>query len=226
MKESLMNAAQAQINGNLDCVDTEELGDVVDMIKDLEEAIYYCTITEAMGENKEKEKHRETVYFTEKIYPPYMPYPMSPDYRDMDRDYGRMYYDGRGGNGGRGGSYGGPMYADGQGMSGNAGGSNGSSSGSNGGSNGGTANFQQRMMPMYEYPRELMRDRREGMSPIARKNYMESKEMHHGKEAQMKELEKYLQELSHDMTEMIEEATPEEKQMLQQKLSLLVTKIK
>ena len=55
MKESLMNAAQAQINGNLECVDTEELGDVIDMIKDLEEAIYYCSITEAMGENKEKE---------------------------------------------------------------------------------------------------------------------------------------------------------------------------
>ena len=42
----------------------------------------------------------------------------------------------------------------------------------------------------------------------------------------MKELEKYLQELSQDVTEMVQKATPEEKQMLQQKISLLATKIK
>jgi hypothetical protein len=29
-------------------VDTKELGEAIDMIKDLEEAIYYCTVTEAM----------------------------------------------------------------------------------------------------------------------------------------------------------------------------------
>ena len=231
MKESLMNAAQAQINGNLDCVDTEELGDVIDMIKDLEEAIYYKTITEAMGENKEKEQHRETVYYTEKIYPPYMPYPMNPiepTYRDMDRDYGRMYYDGRGGNGGRGGNNRGIMYADGQGGGSGSGGGSNSGGGNSGGNSGGSARFQQRMMPdyEYEYPQELLRDRREGQSPKMRKNYMEAKEMHQGKEVQMKELEKYLQELSQDVTEMIQDATPEEKQMLQQKLSLLVTKIK
>jgi hypothetical protein len=32
---------------------------------------------------------------------------------------------------------------------------------------------------------------------------------------QMKELENYMQELSTDLTEMIEDASPEEKQMLQ-----------
>lgn len=220
MKESLMNAAQAQINGNLDCVDTEELGDVVDMIKDLEEAIYYCTITEAMGENKEKEKYREPMYFGEKVYPPYIPYPMNPDYRDMDRDYGRMYYNGRGNSGNGTTSGGSSMYPSGQG--------DGSSTGGNAGSsnNNGSRTFYDRMMPPYEYPQELLRDRREGISPRTRKMYMESKEMHHDKETQMKELEKYLQELSHDVTEMIQDASPEEKQMLQQKLSLLVTKIK
>jgi len=36
-------------------VDAQELGAAVDMIKDLSEAIYYCTITEAM-EEKEDEK--------------------------------------------------------------------------------------------------------------------------------------------------------------------------
>jgi hypothetical protein len=35
---------------NLDCVDAKELGEVIDMIKDIEEAIYYCTVTAAMVE--------------------------------------------------------------------------------------------------------------------------------------------------------------------------------
>ena len=47
MKETLMSAAQSQM-GNLAATDTKELGEVIDMIKDLEEAIYYCSITESM----------------------------------------------------------------------------------------------------------------------------------------------------------------------------------
>ena len=39
MKENLMNSVQAQISGNLDCVDAKELGEAVDMIKDLAEAM-------------------------------------------------------------------------------------------------------------------------------------------------------------------------------------------
>ena len=60
---------------------------------------------------------------------------------------------------------------------------------------------------------------------MSRKSYMESKEMHHTKATQMKELEKYLQELSTDITEMIEGASPEEKQLLEKKISLLASKI-
>lgn len=41
----------------------------------------------------------------------------------------------------------------------------------------------------------------------------------------MKELEKYMQELSSDITEMIEEASPEEKQFLSSKISTLASKI-
>ena len=70
-----------------------------------------------------------------------------------------------------------------------------------------------------------MRDRREGTSPISRKMYMESKEMHKDKEYQMKELEKYIQELTKDLMEMIEGASIEEKQMLQQKIATLANKI-
>jgi hypothetical protein len=67
MKETLMNCVQGQL-GDLSSVDAKELGEAIDMIKDLSEAIYYCTITESMGEDK-------------KEY-----------YRDMDKSHGNMYY--------------------------------------------------------------------------------------------------------------------------------------
>ena len=80
------------------------------------------------------------------------------------------------------------------------------------------------MMP-YEYPMEMMRDSREGRSPMSRRNYMESKETHQDKSKQLKDLENYMQELTTDMTEMIKGASPEEKQLLQKKLSTLSQKI-
>ena len=76
------------------------------------------------------------------------------------------------------------------------------------------------------YPSTMMRDAREGRSGRSRKSYIESKEMHQDKEMQMKELEKYMQELTHDITEMVSDASPEEKAMLQQKISMLASKIK
>ena len=71
----------------------------------------------------------------------------------------------------------------------------------------------------------MTRDRREGKSPMSRKNYMESKEMHQSKTTQMRELEKYLQELSSDIVEMIQDASPEEKALIEQKISALAAKI-
>ena len=50
MKETLMCAVEMQLC-DLGDVDTQELGEAIDMIKDLEEAIYYCTVTEAMKGN-------------------------------------------------------------------------------------------------------------------------------------------------------------------------------
>jgi hypothetical protein len=70
-----------------------------------------------------------------------------------------------------------------------------------------------------------MRDNREGRSPVSRKGYMEGKEMHHPKEKQMKELEKYMQELTSDITEMIQGTSPEEKQLLQKKIATLAEKV-
>lgn len=77
---------------------------------------------------------------------------------------------------------------------------------------------------------EHMRDVREGRSGQMRKGYMESKEMHKAntpedKKEKMKELEKYMMELSTDVTEMINDATPEEKNLLKAKLQTLITKV-
>lgn len=188
IKECFISQIQSQL-GNLSQVDAKELGEVVDMVKDLEEAIYYATITKAMKET-EHEKYYTPVYF-----------------RDMDKySDGRMYYHPIGD---RSSSYS-TNYYDG----------NGSSSGQSSYGMSGSRYYAEK-----EYPIGL-RDIREGKSPISRKMYMESKEMHHDKSKQIKELEQYMKELSDDIVEMIENASPEEKQLLQQKLTTLTTKIK
>ena len=188
MKETLIGCVQGEMS-HLDRADYQEMGAAIDMIKDLSEAIYYCTITKAM-EEKEKETHHYTT-------PMYM---TDYRYRDMDRDYGRMYYNGNGSSSSSNG--------------------NSSSNGGYGSSNGGRRGYD-------EYPvmRLDMRDHREGTSPMTRKTYMEGKEMHHDKVVQMKELENYIQELGKDIVEMLRDASPEEKQLMQKKLSTLATKL-
>ena len=193
MKEMLTSAVQGQMT-HLESVDTKELGEAIDMIKDLAEAIYYCTVTEAM-EGKEKEWGKQETMYYPVMY--YQDRPEYPPYRDEDWMKGRMYYDGRGNSSG-----------------GNSGGTS-----SNGG---GTRNYTEREMPFGE----SMRDRREGRSPMSRKMYMESKEMHKDKATSLQELEKYAQELTNDLVEMVEGASPEEKQFLSNKIATLATKIK
>ncbi len=73
------------------------------------------------------------------------------------------------------------------------------------------------------YP--MMRDPREGKAAMRRRMYMEGKEMHNDTNSQMRELEAYLQELSSDITEMIKDASPEEKATLRQKMTTLAGKI-
>lgn len=206
IKEQLINQVQGQL-GHLETVDAKELGEVVDMIKDLAETAYYCSITEAMEESAKEGRHGNTYYYT-------MPY--------NDYDRGRMYYGGSQGSG----SYNG---------------GNGGSSNDNGGMSGGnrmytpTYSMNRRMYPeMYapEMPREyeympemMMNDPREGRAKQSRRMYMESKEMHKDSATQMRELEKYIQDLGEDVTEMIKNATSEEKQVLKQKIATLSTKI-
>ena len=73
-------------------------------------------------------------------------------------------------------------------------------------------------------------DTREGRSGMSRRSYMETKEMHKSntpedKQQKMKELEKYMGELSTDITEMISDASSEERNLLKQKLQVLTQKI-
>ena len=71
----------------------------------------------------------------------------------------------------------------------------------------------------------MRRDPREGRSPMRRRMYMEGKEMHNDPNSQLHELEAYLQELSSDITEMIKDASPEERATLHQKMTMLASKI-
>ena len=134
MEELLIAEAEKQFEC-LENVCTEELGEVIDMIKDLKEAIYYETITKAMesGDSWKAEKG---------------------DHHISD---GRSDH--------------------------------------------------------------------EGKSPLSRKMYMEAKSMNKDKATQLRELEKYMQELSQDITEMIMDASPEEKQYLEKKITALASKI-
>lgn len=184
MKEHLIAAIQGQM-GNLHNVDTKELGEAIDMVKDLSEAIYYCTITEAMNE---KDENKENGGQHMMYYPP-MRYEREPYYpeRDMDRGNNRMYY-----------SEIKPRYYGGEESSTNEG--TASRSSADGSSEGGRSGPQ-------------------------RRTYMESRKIHTDKSMHMKELEKYIQELGSDLTEMISGASPEEKQLLQRKLTMLANKV-
>jgi replication-associated recombination protein RarA len=75
------------------------------------------------------------------------------------------------------------------------------------------------------YDEPMWRDDYSGRSPMSRKMYMEAKHMNKDKATQLRELEKYMQELSQDITEMIADASPEEKQYLEKKISALASKI-
>lgn len=117
--------------------DAAEMGEVVDMIKDIEEALYYHVITEAML-NKDEEE--------EEVY--------SKRERKWEDD-----------------------------------------------------------------------DEYEGHSYKNRRMYMEAREMKKDKATQLRELEKYMQELTSDMVDMIQDASAEEKQYLEKKIAALATKI-
>lgn len=172
MKERLMSCVQNQL-GRLNETNTHELGEAIDMIKDLSEAIYYCTITDSMEKvDKDKEPQMNFNYYTTPTHEEgkYAP----------SHGVERMY------------------YPAGSGMS---------------------TNYYT------EWPVEMARDPREGRSPMRRRTYMEGKEQHKDKNSQLRELEEYLKELSSDITEMVKDASPEERVTLREKMATLANKI-
>lgn len=134
MEEQLIAEAEKQFEC-LEEVCTKELGEVIDMIKDLKEAIYYEAVTKAMESDSWK---------TEKS-----------DHHQIGDS----------------------------------------------------------------------RSEHEGKSPLSRKMYLEAKHMNKDKATQLRELEKYMQELSQDVVDMIADASPEEKQYLEKKITALASKV-
>lgn len=175
IKNSLITLVEQQMT-NPHQADTHEMGEVIDMIKDLAEACYYESIVDAMVESKEEETYGVNMMKDLRKRRTQYPYYINRDYYE-DKHYNKDYD----------GGYNGYSYTGIGGM-----------------------NDDNKKM---------------GHSPIKRKSYIESKERHMDQALQMRELEDYAQELTSDLMEMIQDATPEEKQLLQRKIATLATKI-
>ncbi len=143
MEDEIVSVLEIQF-ANLENVCAKELGEAVDIVKDLEEAIYYHTITEAM--KAEKSGHVCTC--------------------------------------------------------------------------GNNVENYDRAIEMEEKWDEWL-----GHSPHGRKRYLEAREHGKDKATQLRELEKYMQELSSDVVDMINEASMEEKAYLEKKITALAAKI-
>lgn len=206
MIECLTEKTLGELDKGIENVNTEEMSEAVDMIKDLCEAEYKAVIVKSMkkADEEEEEYNKELLralkdeygeeggrrYYDEYRYkttgryapkgkgtyvgrrgyeePPYMH--MYPE-RDMDREYGRMYY----------------------------------------------------TEPTATHTSESGYDR-------AKRMYTETKEMHKAntpedKEHKMKALDGYIKELGGDITQLIGDMTAEERNLMRTKLSTLVSKL-
>lgn len=227
MIEKLSKCADAEVEKGVEQLDTKEMGEVAEILKELAEAEYYATITKAMGESEYGEEYDEYGPMEEGRRG-YRGQPRSGSGRFISRNDGRRNNRGRGGRRG----YEEPMYytmtpemyreyspeywrdmdREDMGRMYYSGGSQGQSSGMSGG------NYSSRMQ-------DGGRDEREGRSGQSRRSYMESKEMGSDKQSKMKELENYTKELAEDVTEMISGASAEEKNLLKTKMQTLIQKI-
>jgi hypothetical protein len=223
MVEKLSEFAKCELDKGIEQVDTKEMGEVAEIIKELSEAEYYAKISKAMDEAEYGEDYDYMGAYDEHSRKGYrgqrrdsrgrymsrrgyetpmmmyddMDYESMEHMRDMDRPYGRMGYAGSG-------SYSGHSSS-GMNSESNMGNSGSSSSGGNRGNS------------------ESRYDR-------ARRGYEETKEMHKGnssedKQHKIKSLEEYMKELSEDVTSMIEGMSPEEKTLAKTKLQSLAQKI-
>lgn len=211
MIEKLSECAKCELDKGVECVDTEELGSVIDMIKDLSEGMYYRTLTVAMDDSSSDEilemfdrYGRERRHYD--------------DYRYMST--GKYAPKGKGTYVGRRG-YEEPPYWH---MS--------------------QDDYDRWSdMPKAERMRDL--DRANGRMHFAeptsnnmgsmmesnydraKRSYTETKEMHkgnttHDKEAKMRELDKYLKAFSDDISNLIKDATSEEKALFKNNMTGLM----
>lgn len=203
MIECLTEKALCELDKGIENVNTEEMGEAVDMIKDLCEAEYKAVIVKSMkkADEEEEEYNKELLRALKDEYgeesgrrfydhyryangrfapkgkgtyrrgyeePPYMHmYPEAEHIRDMDRDYGKMYYT--------------------------------------------------------ESVNESGYDR-------AKRNYTEVKEMHSGttpedKEQRMKALDKYIKTVTNEIIKIVSDnATTEEKSLIKNNMNNLMSK--
>lgn len=215
MIEKLSECAKSEFDKGIESVNTDEMGKVTDMLKDLAEAMYYRTLTNIMEEYDiedvqgmlDRRFYDDYRYKTTGRYapkgrgsyvgrrgyeePPYMHMMNMEDLQDWDSmsERERMRDLDRASRGRMYYTETEPMRKDGG-----------------------------------------MRDSREGKAGMMRKGYMETKEMHKGtttqdKEANLNSLETYLKELSEDLTGLLADMTPEERQMAKTKITTLAAKM-
>lgn len=201
MIECLTEKALCELEKGTENVDTCEMGQVVDMIKDLNEAEYKAVIVKAMKKADEEKEEYDKMLLRE----------LKEEYGEDD---GRRFYDhyrysdGRFAPKGHG-TYRGysepyyhmtpEMYRD---MD---------------------RDTHSRMYYTETGMNESVYDR-------AKRTYTETKEMHRGntpedKKAKMQELERYAKSLTEDVVEMVSDMSDEEKNLLRTKMQILMQKI-
>lgn len=228
MIERLTDCTKTAIENDKVCVGKYPIADVVDMIKDLNEASYYASVVKAMEEEKREDEEEEKYMLR-----------MLKEEHGMSEEDSRRFYDawryknGRFAPKGRGTrrGYEEPPYyhmnpdyrmdlADYKGK---------------------TAEEMRDMdrhtkgVMYYTEPVRMdgmreMHDRKDGKSWEKRRGYMETKELHkdgspESKQHRMKDLEMYAKDLTEDVVDMIADASPEERALLKQKMQVLIQKI-
>lgn len=244
MIEKLTKCAEMELEEGVKNVDTKEMGDVVDIIKVLAEAMYYRTLVVAMEDSEYGEDYDE--------YGPVEDGRRG--YRGQPRSKSSGRYmskgDGRRSNRGRRGyeemgdyemtpemyrMYSPEYYRDMDRMDGKMYYSGGSSSGGNsssGNSSSGNMSSQGGSMGGSQGGSRGYSDggQQTSRTENARRGYVEAKEMHKGnsaedKETKRKELDKWMTEFSSDVKQMVGEMSPEEKTVLKAKLNSLHSSI-
>lgn len=199
MIEKLTKCVEMEFEKGIENIDTKEMSEVIDILKDLNEAEYYAKISKAMDESEygedydyrgaydehERKGYRGRMRDSKGRYMKrsYTPNTMMHDdewedmqrNRDMDRNLGKMYYTE-------------PMEMN------------------NGQSH--SESRYDRAKRGYEETKSMHKD-----------NSSESKQM------KMKSLEDYMKSLAEDVTEMVNDMSQEEKSLMKQKMQVLMQKI-